>query len=222
MKKPDVNNLLALSHYPHPRQGIRRQTDRQATDTCQLMAFEQADITYQALGIPAMNTVFLSVVITDQREVKGQMTEPVWYLAQLSWRRGHERGGGMIFPLLEAAKGMLYRLDWQGFPFSIRGTIKSTLAVEDITCVLNKRHRTKQNSRARSALQQIHASSGKFLHAMQSILNKRASGLCTLGFLEASSVMSSSQKQNLVSKSSQSAIATSTIAMLGLFLKNLT
>ncbi len=101
----------------------------------------------------------------------------------------------MIFPLLEAAKVMLYRLDWQGLPVIMRNTVKSTLAVVDIsiTCQQTSLHKTKQSSQVGTL---AHASSGKLLHALQCIFNKRASGLCTLGFMEASVVMSSSQKQN--------------------------
>ncbi len=78
---------------------------------------------------------------------------------------------------------------------------------------------TKQSSQVGTL---AHASSGKLLHAVQCILNKRASGLCTLGFMEASVVMSSSQKQNIGLQNPFTPLATSTFAMLGLFSKNLT
>jgi hypothetical protein len=79
------------------------------------------------------------------------MTGPVRCLAQLSWRRRQERGGGMIFPLLEAAEGMLYRLDWQGLPSYARYCqVKSSCGGYNKCSPQTSSH--KNNSRARSAL----------------------------------------------------------------------
>ncbi len=124
----------------------------------------------------------------------------------------------MIFPLLEAAKVMLYRLDWQGLPVYMRNTVKSTLAVVDIsiTCQQTSLHKTKQPSQVGTL-------------SMPAVANSYT--LCSVFLTNALPAylpwIYGSFFRNVVFINAESwpptavsPLATSTIAMLALFFKN--
>ena len=96
----------------------------------------------------------------------------------------------MIFPLLEAVEGMLYRTAWtdRGYLY-MRGTVKSTLAVDVFST-----NKTEQSSQVGTLANPCQL--WQTLTRFAVYFKQKRFWRMYLGFMEAFYVMSSSQKQN--------------------------
>ncbi len=128
---------------------------------------------------------------SDQREVRGQMTGPVGCLAQLSWRRGQERGGVHDISFIGSYKGHAVPPGLAGLPFRCE-VLSSQLQLWRIQQCSQQTKQSCQVGTLANPCQQCQTFTRYAVYFKQTRFR-----LIYLGFVEASSVMSSSQKQNL-------------------------